>query len=49
MARKQIPLRSLVAGAATSKNSFVKNFLGLMAQDDQIPAEVVELWMVANK
>jgi hypothetical protein len=49
VARKQIPLKSLVAGAATSKNSFVKNFLGLMAQDGQIPEEVVELWMVANK
>lgn len=49
VARKQIPLKSLVAGAATSKNSFVKNFLGLMAQDEQIPEEVVELWIVSNK
>ena len=49
VARKQIPLKALVAGAANSNNSFVKNFLGLMAQDDQIPEEVVELWMVANK
>jgi hypothetical protein len=49
VARKQIPLKALVAGAATSKNSFVKNFLGLMAQDEQIPEEVVELWIVSNK
>lgn len=49
IAKRHVALRALVDGASKSSNSFVKEFLGRLSDDDNTPKDVVEINLTMTK